>query len=648
MQRPFLDRLAQGPMVCDGAMGTQLYERGIFLNQIFENINLTRPDLVREIHAAYVQAGAEILETNSFGANRVRLTEKGLADDVVAINQSAIRIARSVAGDSVYVAGSLGTSGWTPSICTDAEREQLEEAFAEQATILVNEGADLLMFESFRLVSELQIALRGARRAVGPSFPIVALVAFDAQCRTADGATPERVVDLIAEWGANVAGANCIEGPQGMFVACERMVGRGVPICIQPNSGYPQGIDGRMVYMATPEYFGEYAKRMFQIGASIVGGCCGTNPEHIRWITGAARMLGGGRVGTPAVPRSIAPEQRLGVEAVPTADKTRLSAKVRKVYEERVKGGMGRDCINKDNFVVSVEVNAPMGLDLSAAVRGARMLAEAGVDVINCADGPRATVRVSNNVVCQAIQQEAGMETLLHLCCRDRNLLRLTSDLYASHVQQMHNLCIITGDPPKTSGDFPPATAVFDLDSIGLLRLANGLNHGIDPAGKPIAHPTRFFLACGAEPGALDYERELRRLREKKDAGAELVMTQPVYDGALLRRFLDDIKELDMPVLVGLLPLASYQNALFLHHQVPGMQIPVPILERMERVEKGAASLLEGVRIAQEALEECKHDVVGAYIMPPFGKYEGAVKILEVVGYQLPPGARAFPVPTKT
>lgn len=647
MLQPFLERLAQGPMVCDGAMGTQLYERGIFLNHVFENINLTRPDLVREIHAAYVQAGAEILETNSFGANRVRLADKGLAADVVAINQSAVRIARSVAGDSAYVAGSLGPSGWTPSMCTDAEREQLEEAYAEQASVLAGEGADLLMFESFRHVSELQIALRGARRRVGADFPIVAMVAFDAQCLTADGATPERVVERIAEWGANVAGANCIEGPQGMFVACERMVGRGIPICVQPNAGYPQGIDGRMVNMATPEYFGEYAKRMFQIGASIVGGCCGTHPEHIRWITGAARMLGGGRVGVPAMARTTAPEQRPGVEAVPTAEKTRLSAKVRKVYEERVKGGIGRDAISKENFVVSVEVNSPTGLDLSPAIRGARMLAEAGVDVVNSADGPRATVRVSNNVVCQAIQQEVGMETLLHFCCRDRNLLRLTSDLYASHVQQMHNLCIITGDPPKTAGDFPPATAVFDLDSIGLIRLADGLNHGLDPGGKPIAHPTRFFMACGAEPGALDYERELRRLREKKEAGAELVMTQPVYDAALLRRFLDDIKDLDLPVLVGLLPLASYQNALFLHHQVPGMQIPLPILERMERVEKGTASIFEGVRIAQEALEEVKHDVVGAYVMPPFGKYEAAVKILEVVGYQLPPSARPFPSPSQ-
>lgn len=647
MLQPFLERLKQGPLVCDGAMGTQLYERGIFLNHVFENINLTRPDLVREIHEAYIQAGADIIETNSFGANRVRLGAKGLGDEVVAINQSAVRIARAAAEGRVYLAGSLGPSGWTPTICTDAERQALEDAFAEQAGVLAAEGVDLLMLETFGLVSELRLALRGARRAVGADVPIVAHVAFDSEGLSADGATPERAVELMGEWGADVAGVNCIEGPQVIFGICERMVGRGIPVSAQPNAGYPQRLDGRMVYMATPEYFGEYAKRMFQIGVSIVGGCCGTNMEHIRWATGAARMLGGRRASVAAEPKLASPEVRADVQPVPTAEKTQLSAKVRKVYEERVKQGIGRDAISKENFVVSVEVNPPLGLDLSPAMRGARMLMEAGVDVVNSADGPRATVRVSNSVLCQMVTQEIGMETILHVCCRDRNLLRLTSDLFASYVQGLHNLVIITGDPPKTAGDYPHATAVFDLDSIGLLRLANALNHGYDPAGKPISQPTRFFLACGVEPGALDYDREMRRLREKKEAGAELIMTQPVYDGALLRRFLDDVKDLDLPVLVGLLPLASHQNALFLHHEVPGMQIPAPILSRMERVEKGPASLLEGVRIAQEALEEVKHDVVGAYIMPPFGKYEAAVRILDGFGYEMPASARPFPGPAR-
>jgi len=400
--------------------------------------------------------------------------------------------------------------------------------------------------------------------------------------------------------------------------------------------------------MATPEYFGEYAKRMFQIGVSIVGGCCGTNVEHIRWATGAARMLGGGRTRAYATPSTPTPDLHLGVDVVPTAHKTKLSSKVMRVYEERIKKGIGQDRLTRENFVVSVEVNPPEKLaDLDKTLRGARMLAEAGVDVINSSDGPRASVRVSNSVLTHMVQQEVGIETILHVCCRDRNLLRLTSDLFGNHVQKLNNLVIITGDPPKTAGDYPHATAVFDLDSIGLLRLANGLNHGYDPAGKPMEQATRFFLACGAEPGALDYDRELRRLRQKKESGAELIMTQPVYDGALLRRFLDDIKDLDLPVLVGLLPLASHSNALFLHNEVPGMQVPSKILERMEKVEKGPASFMEGVRIAQEALDEVKQDVVGAYIMPPFGRYEAAVKILEIVGYEMPSSARPFPGETR-
>lgn len=643
MKKPFLERLNDGPMVGDGAMGTQLYERGIFLNHVFENINILRPDLVREIHHAYAQAGAEIIETNSFGANRVRLTSKGLGDEVAAINRRAVELAREGAGESVYLAGSVGPSGQTPTILTEAERGALEDAYCEQCGILAEGGVDLLMLETFRLVSELHLAIRGARRAVGPDFPIVAMVAFDSDALSGDGATPERAVELLSEWGANVAGVNCIEGPQIVFHSAERMVGRGIPICAQPNAGYPQRIDGRMVYMSTPEYFGEYAKRMFQIGVSIVGGCCGTGPDHIRWTSNAARMLSGGRVRIFAAPRTEAPEPLVGEEPISTAEKTPLAGKVVRVYEERVKQGVGRGSVTRENFVVSVEVNPPTGTDLAFQMRGARMLADAGVDCINSSDGPRASIRVPNSVLTQMIQQKVGVETLLHVCCRDRNVLRLTTDLLGSHVLGLHNLLIITGDPPKTEGDYPHATAVFDLDAIGLLRLASNMNRGFDPAGKPMKEPTRFFLACGAEPGALDYDRELRRLELKKAAGAEMIMTQPVYDGQLLRRFLEDTRHLDMPVLVGLLPLASHQNALFLHHEVPGMQVPKDILDRMAAVEKGPASLMEGVRIAQEALGEVLDDVVGAYIMPPLGRYEAAVKILEIIGYEMPASARPFP-----
>jgi homocysteine S-methyltransferase len=392
-----------------------------------------------------------------------------------------------------------------------------------------------------------------------------------------------------------------------------------------------------MIYMATPEYFGVYARRFYKLGVAMVGGCCGTGPEHIRSIAGAARMMGGGRVTIEAAAPSVdVAETAAGVPtACPTQLKTGLSKKISEVYESRVKGS-GPVAITPKNFVVSVEVNPPSGLDASGAIAAARMLREAGIDVVNIADGPRATVRMSNQTLAHLIQEQVGIEVLLHVCCRDRNLLGLQADLLADHVLGIDNLVIITGDPPKM-GDYPQATAVFDLDSIGLLRLTNGLNRGFDPSGKPMQLATCFYCACGAEPAAQDYERELRRLEEKRAAGAELIMTQPVYDPQLLRRFLDDTKHLNMPVLIGLLPLASYRNAEFLHNEVPGMQIPGHIRERMREVSSGAAARAEGVKIAQEALAAVVDDVVGAYIMPPFGRYRAALEILEPFGYPLPP-----------
>lgn len=388
--------------------------------------------------------------------------------------------------------------------------------------------------------------------------------------------------------------------------------------------------------MATPEYFGVFARRFFKAGVAIVGGCCGTNPEHIRRIANARRMLAGAHVEDlePATPVASQTEAPRGLEPVPFQERTRLSDKIARVYRERVQPGLTPP-LSPENFVVSVEVNPPPGLDPRSAIEAARMLKAGGADVINIADGPRASVRMSNQALAQLVQRELDMEVILHVCCRDRNLLGLQSDLLAAHVLGVHNLVIITGDPPKL-GDYPHATAVFDLDSIGLLRLVSGLNRGIDPAGKAFGATTRFMSACGAEPAALDYDREMRRLEEKKKAGAELIMTQPVYDPVVLNRFLDDSKHLDLPVLVGILPLASHRNAEFLHNEVPGMSIPQTIRDRMARAKKGAEARAEGLKIAQETLLEVAHRVVGAYIMPPLGRYASALEVLEVVGYAPP------------
>ena len=626
----FLDALKLGPMVLDGATGTQIYERGVFLNRNLEEVCLVNPTLVRSIHEDYLDAGAQVIESHTFGANRIKLGRYALADKTESINRAAVQIALEAAGDRAFVAGSIGPTGTTPGVMTDDEIAEVRAAFREQALIMAEEGCDLIIIETFRLLSEMRLALEAVADVC--DLPVVAQMAFDSDLRTADGADPARAAKLLRMWGADVVGANCVEGPQILMGAVEDMVAQEFPVSCVPNAGYPRLQDDRLIYMATPEYFGVYARRYFKAGVALVGGCCGTSPEHIRQIAAAARMMGGGRslpVREPG-PITIVPED-VELPPVTTADKTTLGAKILRVYAERVKAA-DPVAVSPNSFVVSVEVNPPSGLDPSPSIEAARMLQAAGVDVINIADGPRATVRMNNQALALLVDRDLDMEVILHVCCRDRNLLGLQSDLLAAHVLGLHNIVIITGDPPKM-GDYPHATAVFDLDSIGLLRLVYGLNRGIDPAGKVVGQTTKFLCACGAEPGALDYDREIRRLELKRAAGAEFLMTQPVYDPALLSRFLDDIAHLDMPVLVGLLPLASFRNAEFLHNEVPGMQIPPDIRARMREAGKGASARQEGVRIAQECLLGVVDRVVGAYIMPPFGRYAAALETLECVGY---------------
>ena len=631
----FLRALAKGPLVADGAMGTQLYERGVFINRNLEEVCLRNAALVQQIHEDYIAAGADVIETHTFAANHFKLAKHGIADQFVKINTEAMRIAkRSAAQAHVFVAGAMGPTGVVPSVVTQEELERVRYAFREQSKILAGEGADVIILETFRQLGELRLAIESIREVC--DLPIIAQVAFDGEERTSEGADPIRAVEILKEAGADMVGANCVEGPKLLFSVAEKMVGRGVPIAIQPNAGYPRLQEDRMIYMATPEYFGVYARRFFKIGVSMVGGCCGTSPEHIKRIVGAARMMGGGRVtpetSSPIEVQSVATPPESEMRPFPSEEKTALSAKLMKVFRERVQA-TNPPPVSPDNFVVSVEVNPPSGLDPTKAIKAAEMLKASRVDVINIADGPRASVRMSNQALALLVQNQLGMETILHVCCRDRNLLGLQSDLLANHVLGLHNLVVITGDPPKM-GDYPHATAVFDVDSVGLLKIINRYNHGIDLAGKPIKQPTRFFNACGAEPAALDYDRELKRLEDKCAQGAEFIMTQPVYDPAILKRFIDDTRHLELPILVGLLPLVSYRNAEFLHNEVPGMQIPASIRDRMRAVDRGALARQEGVRIAQEALMGVVDDVVGAYIMPPFGRYHLALDILECVGYK--------------
>lgn len=609
---PFMERLQRGALVLDGAMGTALYERGVLYSSCFDEISVVRPELVRAVHHGHLAAGAEVISTNSFGANRHRLKLHSLEKQVDAINRAAVAIAREVAGERAYVAGSVGPSGLLLKALGDAERASIEDAFVEQCTSLAAAGVDVIVLETFRQPEEIRLAIAAARRAA-PAHAVVALVSFDAFGTMADGSGPELTAQHLRDWGASAIGVNCADGPAGVYEMITRMDGVGLPLVAKPNAGLPQRVDGRFAYMATPEYFQLYARRLYKAGVKAVGGCCGTTADHVKKISAAARMLGagggdagGGMRDDDSQPMITAP----GITPLKTADKGAVGAQLGK------------------RFLVSVEVNPPPGLSIERALEGAALLKQGGVDVINVADGARASARMGNLALCMRIQERVGMPTLMHVTTRDRNLLGLLAHLLAAHDLEVRNLVVITGDPPKM-GDLPDATPIYDLDSVGLLRLVSGLNRGLDPGGKPLGAATSFLCATGVEPAAQDYARELARLRAKVEAGAELVMTQPVYDEAVLDRLLADIAPLGVPVLVGLLPLASHKNAEFLHNEVPGMRVPDDIRERMRKAGAGAAGRKEGVLIAREMLASVKDRVAGAYIMPPFGRYELALEVIE-------------------
>ena len=624
-ERPILEAIQAGPLVLDGAMGTQLYERGVLYSACFEELNVSRPELVAKVHEDYLRAGAQVIESNTFGANAMRLEKYGLQSRVVEINEAAVGVARRAALGRAYVMGAIGPSGYFLGEASADDLAKVRAALLAQARALVDAGVDAILLETMRQTAEMRVGIEAAVeaiRATGARVPIVASVSLDEAQRMADGTPADEIARSMREWGADVVGANCSDGPMSVLAAMERMGGVGLPLLAMPNAGIPRRVDERTVYVTTPEYFGVYARRLFKLGVSLVGGCCGTTPEHVKRIAAAARMVGGAQdldaptkdetgesvnVMWSAAPSPVAPL----VDATPFAKRSALAAKI----------AQGR-------FVTSVEVNPPMGLDPTKALAAAKMLVAGGIDVINIADGARAQPRMSNLAMAVRVQREIGCETILHVCGRDRNLLATLAHLLGAHDLGIRNLVIITGDPPKT-GDFPDVSAVYDLDSIGILKMASRLNGGIDPGGKALGGATSFLLATGAEPAALNYARELARLREKRAAGAEIVMTQPVYDPHALDRFLDDIAPLGLPVLVGILPLASYRNAEFLHTEVPGMQVPEAVRERMRKAGGGAAGRKEGVAIAREMLAAVRSRVQGAYVMPPLERYELALEVVD-------------------
>ena len=598
-------------VLADGAMGTMLYARGVFINQCYDELVLRAPDLVREIHAEYVRAGAELLETNTFGANRVKLAPYGLDPQVVAINRRAAELAREAAGERRLVAGAVGPLGVRLEPYGPTSRDEARDAFREQMAALRAGGADCFLLETFADLEELEQAILAARD-VDPGMPVIAQATVGPDLRTAYGAAPEDIARALDKWGADVIGLNCSVGPQTILEAIERMAAVTTrKLAAQPNAGMPREVGGRSMYMASPEYMATYARHLVQGGAKLVGGCCGTTPEHTRAMAEGIRPLAPRTVvvSEPATAPSSTPAAA-GVEPVPLAQRSRLGAK-----------------LAAGQFVTSVEIVPPRGVDTTRLAQDAQALARAGVDAINVPDGPRAQSRMGA-IATSLIIERHGIEAVTHYCCRDRNLLGMLSDLLGASALGLRNLLLITGDPPKM-GPYPDATAVFDIDAIGLTNLVRQLNRGLDPGGNPIGAPTAFAIGVGVNPAAIDPAHERRRFAWKVEAGAEYAITQPVFDPAQLETFLASIEDTRIPVVAGIWPLVSARNAEFLANEVPGVTVPREVLERMRRAsDQGKEhAVAEGIAIAREMLARVRGAVQGVQVSAPFGRIELALEV---------------------
>lgn len=608
--KDFRSRLRdQEIVVFDGGVGTYLYEKGIYLNTCFDELNLANPDLVSEIHRDYVNAGADVIETNTYGATRFKLAPQGLETKVYEINRRGAELAKTAAADRVLVAGSVGPLGVEIEPLSALSYDEAKDAFREQVQGLVDGGVDLIVLETFGLVKEMEQAIRAAKE-VAPDLPIIAQVTVNDEGVLIRGASLESFVAGVSGYQLDAVGLNCTIGPRSMLEALEHLKTlTTLPISVMPNAGVPQEVGGRYIYMTSPEYIAEYAKRFIQTGASIVGGCCGTNPSHIRAIRRAVRALHPARrmdvetVGLRVhAPESVRPYDR--------SEKSRLSSK-----------------LLRGEFVTLVELVSPKGVSPARELANARRLHHYGVDAINIPDGPRASARVSAAALAVLIQRDVGIETVLHFACRDRNVIGMQSDLLGAWVLGLRNILAVTGDPPKL-GNYPNATAVFDVDAIGLVNLITRLNHGLDLAGNPIGEPTGFSIGVGANPGAINLDHELHRLDWKIEAGAEYIVTQPVFDIGIFERFLKRVESARLPVLCGIWPLTSYRNAEFMNNEVPGASVPPDILERMSRTTTREEGLAEGVAIARETYLRVKQDVAGVQLAAPMGRIDGVLGIL--------------------
>jgi len=611
--KEFRDQLSRRVLVSDGAMGTMLYSRGVFINRCFDELNLSSPDLVRQIHLDYVKAGAEIVETNTFGANRTRLAGFGVAEKLKAINQAGVRLAREAAKEAAFVAGAVGPLGVRIEPLGPTSFAEARAIFREQIDALLEAGVDLLILETFGNLSELREAVRAAHEASGGEVAIVAQATIDDFGHLPGGTDTETFTREMDSWPVDAIGLNCSVGPKATLETIERMMQfSSKPMSAMPNAGLPTRVEGRNMYLCSPEYMAQYARRLLWAGVRIIGGCCGTTPDHIKLIRSETRSL------QPLQKKLSVTVEEPEVKAhaltpVPMAQKSKLGAK-----------------LAEGKFVAFVEILPPRGVDASREIAGAKLCAEQGIDAINVPDGPRASARMSAQAACQLIQQHAGIEAVSHFCCRDRNILGIQSELLGAHISGVRNLICITGDPPRM-GLYPDATAVFDVDAIGLVNIVNNLNHGLDIGGNPIGSQTAMLIGVGANPGALNMDEEIRRFEWKVEAGAEYVVTQPVFDLDLLEKFLKRIERVKIPVICGLWPLTSFRNAEFMVNE---LRVPVPehFMERMRGVDNADKAREEGVAIAREMVARVRGMVQGVQLSAPFGRYQMALDVAEAIG----------------
>jgi methionine synthase I (cobalamin-dependent)/5,10-methylenetetrahydrofolate reductase len=604
-------------VLCDGAMGTSLYARGIFINRCYDELNLSQPELVRNVHEEYLQAGAEIIETNTFGANALRLQRYGFADKVVEINRAGAEIARKAVNQradkqsgKAWVAGAIGPLGVHLEPLGKTSLEEARAAYAEQIRGLAEGGVDMLLIETVSALNEAEQAILAAR-SVAPELPVLVMVTVDEDAICLDGSSPETAAAKLTEWGADAIGCNCSVGPATVLTAIECMASAtDLPLIAMPNAGMPRAVDGRNIYLCSPEYMASFARKLIKAGVQFVGGCCGTTPSHIRSMKSSLRAMGAQEVHHGQVKQAPVASE---IQPAPLAERSRL-------------GGL----IAEGTFVTMVEMVPPKGLDCNRELEGARMLVQNGVHIINVPDLSRASPRVSAQSLCIQIQQQTGMETLLHYTCRDRNLLSIQSDLLGASSIGLKNILCLTGDPPKL-GNYPDATAVFDVDAIGLVNIVRRLNHGLDLGSNPVGVSAGVTIGVAANPGLPDMDNEIRRFAYKVEAGAEYAITQPVFDLKLLEAFLKRIEEFRIPVIAGIWPLTSLRNAEFMKNDLR-VSMPDEILVRMQKADTPDRARAEGILIAREMLAAAQPMIQGVQVSAPFGRYSCAVEILEVVG----------------